>query len=161
MTDHALLKLEKHYTWWIERRWHIPNKPPFTRLAIGLLVSIALIQHNSSEIGSFGFSFFVWTKMRPCWLINWWSASWRHFKFYSAQQLKEGKGSAKKVPKQVTEKPFTSMKKGDIGMAKHFSKQYGNKGWPFNYLQSEYKLCQHACLCLMLHPHITAFRRSS
>ena len=25
------------------------------------------------------------------------------------------------------------MKKGDVGMAKHFSKKYGNKGWAFNY----------------------------
>ena len=23
MTDHAPMKLEKHYTCWIERRWHI------------------------------------------------------------------------------------------------------------------------------------------
>ena len=29
------------------------------------------------------------------------------------------------------------MKKGDVGMAKRFSKKYGNKGWAFNYLQSE------------------------
>ena len=29
------------------------------------------------------------------------------------------------------------MKKGDVGMAKCFSKKYGNKGWAFNYLQSE------------------------
>ena len=29
----------------------------------------------------------------------------------------------------ITEKPFTSkLKKGDVGMAKHFSKKYGNKG---------------------------------
>ena len=34
------------------------------------------------------------------------------------------------------------MKKGDVGMAKRFSKMYGNKGWVFNYLQSEIKLCQ-------------------
>ena len=46
MTDHAPMKLEKHYTWWIERRWHIPNKPPFTRLATSLLVSNAWIQHK-------------------------------------------------------------------------------------------------------------------
>ena len=25
------------------------------------------------------------------------------------------------------------MKKGDVGMAKHFSKKYGNKGWAFDY----------------------------
>ena len=42
---------------------------------------------------------------------------------------KEGKGSAKKVRKLVTQKTFTSkMKKGDVGMAKRFSKKYGNKG---------------------------------
>ena len=29
------------------------------------------------------------------------------------------------------------MKKVDVGMAKHFSKMYGNKWWAFNYLQSE------------------------
>ena len=29
------------------------------------------------------------------------------------------------------------MKKGDVGMAKRFSKKYGHKEWPFNYLQSE------------------------
>ena len=37
-------KLEKHYTSWIERRWHIPNKSPFPRLATDVLVSNALIQ---------------------------------------------------------------------------------------------------------------------
>ena len=25
------------------------------------------------------------------------------------------------------------MKKKDVGMAKHFSKKYGNKGWAFDY----------------------------
>ena len=25
------------------------------------------------------------------------------------------------------------MKKGDVGMAKHFSKKYENKGWAFDY----------------------------
>ena len=25
------------------------------------------------------------------------------------------------------------MKKGDVGMAKHFSKKYGNKGWALDY----------------------------
>ena len=29
------------------------------------------------------------------------------------------------------------MKKGDVGMAERFTKKYGNKGWPFNYLKSE------------------------
>ena len=29
------------------------------------------------------------------------------------------------------------MKKGDVGMAKHFSKKYGNKGWAFDYPVSE------------------------
>ena len=29
------------------------------------------------------------------------------------------------------------MKKGDVGMAKCFSKKYGNKGWAINYVQSE------------------------
>ena len=38
MTDNAPMKLEKHYTCWIG--WHIPNKSPFPRLAIGLLVYV-------------------------------------------------------------------------------------------------------------------------
>ena len=29
------------------------------------------------------------------------------------------------------------MKKGDVGMVKHFSRKYGNKGIDFNYMQSE------------------------
>ena len=33
------------------------------------------------------------------------------------------------------------MKKGDVGMAKHFSKKYGNKGWAFLYLQTEINFC--------------------
>ena len=34
------------------------------------------------------------------------------------------------------------MKKGDVGMAKHFSKKYGNKGWAFDYpVQSEINFC--------------------
>ena len=36
--DHAPMKLEKHYTCWIERRC---NKSHFTRLSTGLLVSNA------------------------------------------------------------------------------------------------------------------------
>ena len=28
----------------------------------------------------------------------------------------------------ITKKPFTSNEKRDVGMAKHFSKKYGNKG---------------------------------
>ena len=34
----------------------------------------------------------------------------------------------KKVSKEVTEKYLLVMKKGDVGMVKHFSKKYGNKG---------------------------------
>ena len=41
------------------------------------------------------------------------------------------------------------MKKGDVGMAKHFSKKYGNKGWAS---QLPALLCQDACQRLMLHP---------
>ena len=36
------------------------------------------------------------------------------------------------------------MKKGCVGIAKHFSKKYGNKGWAFIYnlyLQSEINFC--------------------
>ena len=32
------------------------------------------------------------------------------------------------------------MKKGDVGMAKHFSKNYGNKGWAL-YLQPDINFC--------------------
>ena len=42
---------------------------------------------------------------------------------FPAHRLKEGKGFTKKVRKQVTEN-----EKGDVGMAKRFSKKYGNKG---------------------------------
>ena len=35
----------------------------------------------------------------------------------------------------ITEKPFTN--KWDVGMAKLFSKKYGNKGWHFNYMHYE------------------------
>ena len=31
MTDLTTMKLEKHYTCWIERIWHISNKSPFAR----------------------------------------------------------------------------------------------------------------------------------
>ena len=52
------------------------------------------------------------------------------------------------------------MKKGDVGMAKHFSKKYGNKGWAFDYpvsaIWNKFLFCQDACQCLMLHPYITA-----
>ena len=47
-------------------------------------------------------------------------------------------------------------------MAKHFSKQYGNKGWAFDYpvsaIWNKFLLCQDACQCLMLHPYISASR---
>ena len=45
------------------------------------------------------------------------------------------------------------MKKGDVGMANRFSKKYGNKGLPFNYLRIK-DAYQH----LMLDPYITASR---
>ena len=45
------------------------------------------------------------------------------------------------------------MKKGDVGMSKHFSKKYGNKGWAFDYPVSaiwyKFLFCQdawHHCL---------------
>ena len=54
------------------------------------------------------------------------------------------------------------MKKGDVWMAKNFSKKYGNKGWAFDYAVSatwnQFLFCQDACECLMLHPYITASR---
>ena len=50
------------------------------------------------------------------------------------------------------------MNKRYVGMAKHFSKKYGNKGWwAFDYLVSaiwnQFLFCQDACQCLMLHPY--------
>ena len=55
----------------------------------------------------------------------------------------------------ITEKPFTSKrKKGDVGMAKCFSKKYGNKGSA----SLPAYLCQVAYQHLMLHPYITASR---
>ena len=33
------------------------------------------------------------------------------------------------------------MKKGDVGMAKHFSKKYGNKRWAFDYHVSAINFC--------------------
>ena len=58
------------------------------------------------------------------------------------------------------------MKKGDEGMAKHFSKKYGNKGLAFDYplssaIGNKFLFCQDACQCLMLHPYITASKTSS
>ena len=51
------------------------------------------------------------------------------------------------------------MKKGDVGMAKCFSKKYGNKGWAINYVQSEsYVKMPVNAWCYMLHPYITASR---
>ena len=55
------------------------------------------------------------------------------------------------------------MKKRDVGMAKHFSKKYGNKGWAFDYpvsaIWNNFLFCQDACQCLMLHPYITASKK--
>ena len=57
------------------------------------------------------------------------------------------------------------MKKRDVGMAKHFSKKYGNKGGAFDYpvsaIWNQFLFCQDACQCLMLHPYITAQKISS
>ena len=54
------------------------------------------------------------------------------------------------------------MKKRDVGMAKHFSIKYRNKGWAFDYpvsvIWNKFLFCQDACQCLMLHPYITASR---
>ena len=54
------------------------------------------------------------------------------------------------------------MKKGGVGMAKHFSKKYGNKGWAIDYpvsaIWNQFLFCQDAYQCLMLHPYITASR---
>ena len=58
------------------------------------------------------------------------------------------------------------MKKGDVGMAKHFSIKYGNKGWAFDYpvssaIWNKFLFCQEACQWLMLHPYITASKATS
>ena len=60
-------------------------------------------------IGPFGFSFSVWTKMGSL-TDGMLADAILIFTPYNntAHQLKEGKGSAKNVRKQVTEKPFTS-----------------------------------------------------
>ena len=54
------------------------------------------------------------------------------------------------------------MKNGDVAMAKHFSKKYGNKGWAFDYpvsaIWNQFLFCQDACQCLMVHPYIAASR---
>ena len=60
-------------------------------------------------IGPFGISFSVWTKIRPITdgvLVD--AILIFTPPNNTAHQLKEGKGSAKKVRKQVTEKTFTS-----------------------------------------------------
>ena len=54
------------------------------------------------------------------------------------------------------------MKKGDVGMAKHFYKKYGNNrrasDYPLSAIRNKFLFCQDACQCLMLHPYITASR---
>ena len=51
------------------------------------------------------------------------------------------------------------MKKGDVGMAKHFSKMYGNKGWAFDYpisaIWNKFLCCQNTCQ----HTYITASKQ--
>ena len=49
------------------------------------------------------------------------------------------------------------MEKGDVGMAKCFSKKVQKQGMSFQ-LPAIRKLCQDACQRLMLHPYITASR---
>ena len=56
------------------------------------------------------------------------------------------------------------MKKEDVGMAKHFSKKYGNKGLAFKYpvsaIWNQFLFCQDTCQRLMLYPYITASKTS-
>ena len=62
----------------------------------------------------------------------------------------------KKVRKLCSNtKTIYEMKKGDVGIAKHFSKKVRKQGMTFQ------KLCQDVCQCLMLHPYITASRTNS
>ena len=44
MTDHTPMQLEKYYTCYIERRWHIPYHPASARLTTDLLEFNAWIQ---------------------------------------------------------------------------------------------------------------------
>ena len=45
MTDYAPMKLEKHYTFWIVRRWHIvPTSLPLEQAAKTNMVSVVRIQ---------------------------------------------------------------------------------------------------------------------
>ena len=68
--------------------------PSITEASATLLISL---DSNFSAIGHFGFSFSVWTKIRPCWLNNGWCAILIFTPpINTAHQLKEGKGSAKK-----------------------------------------------------------------
>ena len=57
------------------------------------------------------------------------------------------------------------MKKGDVGMVKHFFKKYENKGWAFDYpvyaIWFKFLFSQDDCQCLMLYPYITASKTSS
>ena len=56
--------------------------------------------------------------------------------------------------RQVTEKEFTSKwKKGDVGMARHFSKKYGNKGWAIKYMSRCLSApCYSAVSALLMNP---------
>ena len=57
------------------------------------------------------------------------------------------------------------MNKGDVGMAKHFSRKYGNKGWAFDYTVSaiwnKFLLCPDPCQYRMLHPFNTAWEQTA
>ena len=54
MTDHALMKLEKHYTCWIERRWHIYPFPKagYRPLSVQCLISTKIVKINYGSGGS-------------------------------------------------------------------------------------------------------------
>ena len=50
MTDHAPMKLDKHYTCWLEKRWHISDKSPIARQATGLLFPMPEFNLRYSKI---------------------------------------------------------------------------------------------------------------
>ena len=53
----------------------------FSECTEAVATSLIPLVTNFPEICAFiiGFSFTIWTKWGPCWLINRWCASWRHF----------------------------------------------------------------------------------
>ena len=70
--------------------------------------------------------------------------------------IRKVRGCRKKYGQQTL---TSKWKKGYVGVAKRFSKKYGNKGWAFNYSVPD-ELSTTLYL-QMLHPYITASKTSS